>query len=636
MLHVVLNDPSTSDLMFAKITPEMFKTAIKEVYILAVDIKTTGLDPMEDEIKAITVATRDGEIYILTTEVITSSLIAEVFSGKQLVVHSGSKDISFLMAHGAEIHRVFDTCLADQVIHADVDGCKLSYSLPLVLDRYNVPHTFQFYENGSFWAHGFDVCGCNYLSLYVRHLFELRDQIYAKYPHSSNLFLMVNRLLVISSQMNTTPLKLNRSLLNDYVSDFLEEICSQEAELMDVFTIINDSPGAVRDELFPPDGSDTITPLYDVDDDEAIDSFITRCDYNTEIEQAFNYGKLSAYPNLLDLEKYKEAIHKYNDVLVRLVSQKDDDVFCHYTPISPKSLSIGCIRNFPRPSFAKRNNIPLPLSLTVDPFSIIKDNIFNVDEYEMRAYEIFDVEIFGLAILSSDKNLMRLAIDADEEYKQLKFVLAQKEIEIRNKKLFMNFLKTFFTNGCSMTTNNLQSSSVEKADYGALMKTIVDRYHFAVDTFTGIIDRLRQSGNALIFSEYPISWRNYEWSKTMKAKFTDEFWRDYDVHQQAKDDVWETVNRYYQEEGALQKVVRGRVVDYARLYIMSNVMFTFFDEIRQSDYTSVIRFTCCDKTSFVLSYPAVMTTIVDEIESEATINLSRRFGTNLPLISMII
>jgi len=121
-----------------------------------------------------------------------------------------------------------------------------------------------------------------------------------------------------------------------------------------------------------------------------------------------------------------------------------------------------------------------------------------------------------------------------------------------------------------------------------------------------------------------------------KAKLTEDFWRDYDVHQQAKDDVWEMVNRYYQEEGALQKVVRSRVVDYARLYIMSNVMFTFFDEIRQSDYTSVIRFTCCDKTSFVLSYPAVMTTIVDEIESEATINLSRRFGTNLPLISMII
>lgn len=632
----MLNDPSTSELMFAKITPEMFRTAIKEVYILAIDIKTTGLDPMEDDIKAITVATRDGEIYILTTEVITSSFIAEVFSGKQLVVHSGIKDISFLMAHGVEIHRVFDTCLADQVVHADVNGCKLSYSLPLVLDRYNVPHTFQFYENGSFWSHGFDVCGCNYLSLYVRHLFELRDKIYEKYPHSSNLFLMVNRLLVISSQMNTTPLKLNRGLLMEYVSDFLEDICSQEAELMDMFTIINDSPGVTRDELFPPDGTDVITPLYDVDDDETVNQFITRCDYNTAIEEAYSYGKINTYPNLLDLEKYKESIHKYNDVLVRLLSQKDDDVFCHYTPISPKSLSISCIHNFPRPRFAKRNNLSLPLSLTIDPFSIIKDNIFNVDEYEMRAYELFDVEIFGLAVLSSDKNLMRLAINADEEYKQIKFVLEQKDVEIKHKKSFMGFLKNFFTRGCSMSSNDLRFSSVDKSNYSELMKVIISRYHFAVDTFTGIISRLRQSGNALMFGEYPISWSNYNWNKAVKEKLTEEFWRNYEPHQQAKDDVWEMVNRYYQEEGALQKVVRNRVIDYARLYVVSNVMFTFFDKIRELDYTSVIRFTCCDKTSFVLSYPAVMSTIVDEIESEATASLSRRFGTNLPLISMII
>ena len=637
MLHIVLNDPSKSDIVFSKMTPDAFRGVMSNIQILAIDLKTTGLDPMEDEIKAVTVATRDDEIYILTTEVIKSNFLMEVFSGKSFIVHSGSKDISFLMSHGVEIDRVFDTCLADQVCQCNINKTRLSYELPSVLDRYKIAHSFRFYERGAFWREGFSVGGCNYLSLYVRHLFELRDRIYETHPQSSNLFLMVNRLLLISSEMNTTPLKLDRNLFMDHVSDFLEDICSQEAQLMEVFTTIGDSPGPTNDHLFPPDGLDKIEPIYDVDDEEAVDSFVERCDYNPTIENAFECGMLDFFPSVVALDKYKNMIHLYNNVYVKLLNQKDENVFCHYTPITPKSLSIGCISNFPRPTLAKKNNIPITMSLTIHPYSIIRENIFNTAEFEMRAFEIEDLEIFGLAILAGDKNLMRLVKETSIEMNDLIRCLEAQKVEVPSKKSLTTFVKKLFKNGCASTNTMMNESSIPAEHRGAMMKVITDRYHFATDTISGIIKRMNQSGNAFIFSEYPLNWNNFTWSQAMKKLMDDpNFWEDYQVHQQTQDETFEKVQRYYEEQSALQRVVRDRVMDYSRLYVMSNVMYAFYQTIKEDNYSSVVRFTTCDKTSFVLSYPAILSPYVDEVESKTLASLNRRFGNDLPVISTII
>lgn len=636
MIHVVLNEPTKSDLVFDKITPDEFKRRMSERTILAIDLKVTDLDPMEDEIKAISVATIDDEIYILTTEVIKSIFLMDVFSNKMLLVHSGSKDISFLMAHGVAINKVFDTCLCDQVCQCNVNSVHLRYDLPSVLNRYGVPNSFRFYENGEFWREGFSVGGCNYLSLYVRHLFELRDRIIAKHNQSSNLFLAVNKLLIISSEMNTTPLKLDRNLFVDFMSDYLEEICSLEARLMDMFDTIGDSPGSISDHLFPPGELDKIVPIYDIDNDEQINAFIERCDYNPAIENAFECGMLDTFPSITVLDKYKKAVHKYNDVYLRILAQGEDDIYCHYTPITPKSLSIGCIPNFPRPTLAKKNKIPITLSLTIHPYSIIKENIFNTAEFEMRAYEIENLEIYGLALLSGDKNLMRLVHDESIEMNDLIRCLEAKGVEVPSKRSLTSFIKKLFKNAFIPTDAMLATSSIQKQYHGAMMEVIRQRYHYVVDTIVGIQTRMKQAGDALIFGEYPIKWNNHSWYKEMTDKMDEDFWRDYKIHQETKDSVYESVQRYYEETKRLASIVRNRIVDYCRLYVMAKVMDEFQKAIDESNYSFIMRFTSCDESSFILSYPAILTSALDKIEERTIDLINRRFGNDLPIIATII
>jgi hypothetical protein len=636
MIHVVLNDPSKSDIVFDKITPDELKNAIKRATTLAVDLKVTGLDPMEDDIKAVTIATSSEEIYVLTTEVISPTLLIEIFGGKTLIVHSGLKEMSFLAANGVLVDKVFDTCLTDQVCQGNVNRKQLSYDLPNVLDRYKIPHSFRFYERGTFWKEGFSVGGCNYLSLYVRHLFDLKTSILREHPQSSNLFLMVNKLLLISSEMNVTPLKLDKNLFMAFISDFLEEICAQEARLIEMFDTIGDSPGIVKDHLFPPDGLEKIEPIYDVDDDDIINAFLDRCDYNPAIEMAYEAGMLDVFPSAANLDKYKRDIHLYNEVYMRILHQKDENIYCHYTPITPKSLSIGCVKNFPRPTMAKKNKIPISASFTIHPYSIIKDNIFDTSQYEMRAFEVKDIEVFGLALLACDRNLMRLVQETSIEINDLVRCLESKNIEVPSKKSLTEFVKRLFASGFSTSDGIMSISSVDKKYHGSMMQVISNRYHHAVETISGVITRMSQSGDAIIFGEYPLGWKNFPWYKEMEKRMDSNFWEDYNIHQEAQDDVYQSVQRHYEEYRNMCKVVRDRVIDFCRLYVMSKIMDEFRRSINEENFNAIIRFTYGDKDSFILSYPVILSERVDQIESTTMELLNRRFGDEVPIISTIL
>lgn len=637
MVHLVVNDPSTMpEVAFAKITPAQAKSALADVTTLAIDLKTTGLDPSEDEIKAVTIATRKEEIYILTTEVINSSLLIDLLSGAYIIVNSGLKDISFLMAMGVDISSVFDTCLCDQLCNANVDQMKISYELPAILKRYGITNSFTFYESINFWKDGFSMGGCNYLTLYVRHLFELRDKIYEEHPQSSNLFLMMNRMLLMASQMNITPLKLDRQKIHDASNNLLEEICASEANFLEVFQALGKYPESLKQELSLPDYNEKITPLFDIDDPDEIAKYIDSIDYDSAADAAYESGLIDSLPSLQMFDDYADQVRMYNDVYRKLVAQKSDDLYSHFIPMSTKSLGIQGVTGFPCPTKARNQKINPFLATTINPYHLFGEDVFNYDDGELRLVEIEDVEIFGLGVLTNDVHTIRFASNRSVEVGYLIDELEAKGIKFHSVKGVEALVGNILRGGCKLSDHDMIRSSIEKDSVPEFLKIFSQRYYHTVETVSGLIKRIQHYGNAMIFSEYELNWENFQWTNMIGKKLTTEFWQTYEPHRQAKDEVYQEVTQYYKEHGLVQSVVRKLVMNYARMFVMSHTMFAYFDAIREENLGQTIRLAAGDHNSFVLEYPPIMASALDDIEATVKASLVRRFGENIPITSTII
>ena len=84
---------------------------------IAVDLETTGLDPHHDRIRLVQLATLENTRLIDAYQVPVTELKAVLDGGPVKIVQNAKFDWQFLYAQGIWLEPVFDTMLADQVVH---------------------------------------------------------------------------------------------------------------------------------------------------------------------------------------------------------------------------------------------------------------------------------------------------------------------------------------------------------------------------------------------------------------------------------------------------------------------------------------------------------------------------------------
>ena len=646
MIRIVTTDSKKAkDIPFDVITPLNLIDRVKRFHALAIDLKMTGLEALENKIEALTIATENSDIFVVMPDSITTEILADCFGHKTLIVHSGLSDISTLMAMGVPIFRVFDTCLCFQVCQSNVNKNDKKYDLKSTLDYFNIANSFEFYESGTFWKQGFSVGGCNYLSMYVRYLFDLKNELYKTYPMCTNLFSDINKSLIISAQMNSNTIEIDEALCKKLTLDTLEQITMTEGTLLNLFKMLNDSPGKLKDEVLFPDEGEAIIPIYDVNNEKEVEAFIERCDYDPDLFAAYDYGQIEELPSSEMFEEYQTLVNVYNDTLRRLsvlgsAYKKIGAPFVlspHYTPISLKTLCITCVKNFPSPLLAKRLGVKPYLAGSIDPYDVlVNERLIKDDKFEYRLISTNNPTAFGLGVLANDRNMLAYAKDPSNFGTEFRAEIEKHGGQLRKIVSASSLVGSIIENNFLISKELSALYNMDNDTSMAVIKAISSIFSNSISVISGIEARLAQQGNAQLFGEYPLSWSNASFIQECRLKFTDEFWKDYSIHQEAKDDVYEKVQRYYSEVRMATKYVRKSILDYCHFYVMNKIMGSFLDEIYNASLTQLIQIVACDSDSFILKYPNPATQNVDEIENEANRVLALKFGETIELSSIIL
>lgn len=639
MIRVVVeNVESYKDLMFCKVTPKEATKLLRSTAIMAVDLKTTGFDPMCDTIKAVTIALQNGDIYIVTTEVISQPFLKSIFDDKCVIVHSGLKDISFLTYFGCNIKSCWDTCLCERVTTRTIDGEILDYSLLRCLERHHISNNISCYPKGLFWQQGFTIAGCNYLTLYVRFLFDLKNSIIKENKKSTSVFRLVNRCLLISAFMNTSPIMLDAEEVAKEALSQLTEIRDEESDLYDIFRFVNDAPGKLREGLLFDDIHEYVEPIYDIEDKEAISEFMKRM----QGEEGEGEDSLETYENIgfgfQLMKSYANHVRWYNNVMRRYITEADLNqmVYQHCVPIHGNTLRMKCVNNFPRTTYAKENKVSPTLVSSLDNFtSLLKFTFIGADsfDYSYKLFEVFNLEAFGLGVLTGDAHLIRLATNRDIEVEGFYLDLTENGVYLADKtRRLYKFLRELVNSCFTISNAMLIDNGFSPADNGKIVGVIRRRYSVAVEQISSMIGKLSESGAAMIFDSYPISWPAFEKVKEIKKMFVGDFWNTYPAHMEMKDEIFDKVQFFYSETRKADKAIREAIIDSACAYVLNNIMEKVFCNIREAGMQEIIAIKAVDESSFIVEYPNSSADFMDQMEATVTKEIADYFGqTSVPM-----
>jgi DNA polymerase-1 len=106
---------------------------------MAFDLETTGLEPHEDSIKLLSLATKSAT-YIVDCQSVNPAELFPILAEATVVAHNALFDLGFLSSLGFEAHKVADTMILSQLLYAGskVEPLKrrqTSHSLDSVVER---------------------------------------------------------------------------------------------------------------------------------------------------------------------------------------------------------------------------------------------------------------------------------------------------------------------------------------------------------------------------------------------------------------------------------------------------------------------------------------------------------------------
>ena len=218
----------------------------------------------------------------------------------------------------------------------------------------------------------------------------------------------------------------------------------------------------------------------------------------------------------------------------------------------------------------------------------------------------------------------------------LKEQLEMNGVNITKKTNLRAMMSMIFNSGLLINKDTLIMNGINPEKTSVVSEVIRNRYIKCHDAIIGLVARLNQCGNALIFGEYPIAWKTQAWVKAMREKMTEAFWTSYPPHAQAKDDVYMEVQTYYKEIAKVQHFVRERFVNYAKHFVLSSVMGTLSANINFMNFDDIVQFVACDDTSFILMYPQICEESFDRLVETSLGQIEKRFGEKLPITTTIV
>ena len=112
---------------------------LNDVNLVALDLETTGLDPRQDSIRLLSLATKDAT-YIIDCQSVDPAELFSTLTEKTLVAHNALFDLGFLFSLEFVLGNVADTMILSQLLHAGskVEPLKrgqTSHSLASVVER---------------------------------------------------------------------------------------------------------------------------------------------------------------------------------------------------------------------------------------------------------------------------------------------------------------------------------------------------------------------------------------------------------------------------------------------------------------------------------------------------------------------
>lgn len=162
--------------------------ALMAAPVVGLDTETTGLDPLQDRLRLVQLATPAG-VYLLDTTRVDPRGLAPLLSapaggGPLLVAHNSAFDLRFLERAGLEIPsgaRLFDTMLASQLLTASADkagSARLSHGLSALAAR-ALGVTLDKSEQKADWSAALSAEQCRYAALDASVLLPLAERLRA-------------------------------------------------------------------------------------------------------------------------------------------------------------------------------------------------------------------------------------------------------------------------------------------------------------------------------------------------------------------------------------------------------------------------------------------------------------------------
>lgn len=187
---------------------EAVTTAVGESVRVGLDCETTGLNPLSDRIRLLTLDadTNDGGrvVYVVDLHHLPDDAnlgpLFDTLSTVEVVGHNLQFDLRFLARHGFTPGKVFDTMVASRVLNAgarDADGNRTGHKLQEVVERVLGIHLDKS-EQKSDWTGTLTAAQYAYAAHDVRHLVALADALKEKIGNNPTLDLENRTLLGIA------------------------------------------------------------------------------------------------------------------------------------------------------------------------------------------------------------------------------------------------------------------------------------------------------------------------------------------------------------------------------------------------------------------------------------------------------
>ena len=121
---------------FRVVSPDRVASAVKHLQTfpdLAIDCETTGLSFVDDSLLLVQISTDEGDIYLFDARDCDISLLQPLAAGRTFLLHNAKFDYKFLRKAGFRLESVYDSLLAEKVLHTGLSG--VSHTLSAVMER---------------------------------------------------------------------------------------------------------------------------------------------------------------------------------------------------------------------------------------------------------------------------------------------------------------------------------------------------------------------------------------------------------------------------------------------------------------------------------------------------------------------